>query len=246
MTTSDMPVEQLLLPLAFATEPVEVFRRVLRRLRIAAVPSSLRAEFRPFAGLRSTICLRKEHLEVCISDVLQSAPPLVLEALAEILLCKVYRRHASREARECYLAYVLNPAVRRDIDRARRERGRKRLLPPRGRWHNLEEIFERLNKDFFNRELSVAHLGWSLKSSRSILGHYDAGHATIVINRALDSPKAPAHLVEYLMFHEMLHVRFPVERNGHRRVVHSREFRKAEREFPGYQEARKSLKHFHP
>jgi hypothetical protein len=44
----------------------------------------------------------------------------------------------------------------------------------------------------------------------------------------------------------MLHIRFPVERNGHRRVVHSREFRKAEREFPGYDEARKSLKQFHP
>jgi hypothetical protein len=41
-------------------------------------------------------------------------------------------------------------------------------------------------------------------------------------------------------------MRFPVERNGHRRVVHSREFREAERVFPKYEEARKSLKHFHP
>jgi hypothetical protein len=48
-----------------------------------------------------------------------------------------------------------------------------------------------------------------------------------------------------LVFHEMLHMRFPVERNGHRRVVHSREFRKAEREFPKYEEARKSLRQFH-
>jgi len=41
-------------------------------------------------------------------------------------------------------------------------------------------------------------------------------------------------------------MRFPVERNGHRRVVHSHEFRKAEQAFPKYEEARKSLKQFRP
>ena len=234
------------LPLAILADPVELFRRVFRRLRLAVVLPSLRVEFRPFAGLRSTICLRKDHLEVCLSDVLQDAPLLVLEALAEILLCKVYRRRASREARECYLAHVLSPGIRQRIDQARRERGTKRLLPARGRCHDLEEIFHRLNRRFFDGELSVTRLGWSLQDSRTTLGHYDAGHGTIVINRALDSPTAPAHLVEYLVFHEMLHMRFPVERNGHRRVVHSREFRKAERVFPKYEEARKTLKHFRP
>jgi hypothetical protein len=241
-----MPPEQTPLPLAVSSEPVELFRRVFRRLRIAGPLPSLRVEFHPFAGLRSTIRLRKEALKVCISDVLQDAPLLVLEALAEILLCKVYRRRASLEARECYLAYVFQPAVRHRHDHARRERGTKRLLPARGRWHDLEEIFQRLNQTFFNGELSVTRLGWSLKNSRTTLGHYDAGHGMIAINRALDSPAVPAHLVEYLVFHEMLHMRFPVERNGHRRVVHSREFRKAEREFPKYEEARKSLKDFHP
>jgi hypothetical protein len=239
-----MRFEQMLLPLGISSEPAEIFLRVFRRLRIAGALPSLWVEFHPFAGLRSTICLHKDHLEVCISDVLQDAPLLVLEALAEILLCKVYRRRASREARECYLAYVLNPAVRHRIDQARRERGTKRLRPARGRWHNLQEIFQRLNQKFFNGELSVTCLGWSLKNTRTILGHYDAGHGMIVINRALDSSTAPAHLVEYLVFHEMLHMRFPVERNGHRRVVHSRAFRAAEREFPKYEEARKSLKHF--
>jgi len=238
--------EQIPLPLVFSADPVELFARVFRRLRMGPVLPNLWVEFRPFAGLRSTICLRKEGLEVCLSDVLQDAPGLVLEALAEILLCKVYRRRASREARECYLAYVLKPGVRLRIDQTRRQRGTKRLLPPRGRWHDLEEIFARLNQQLFNGELPAARLGWSLQGSRSMLGHYDAGHGTIVINRALDSSKAPASLVEYLVFHEMLHMRFPVERNGHRRVVHSREFRKAERAFPKYEEVRKSLKNFRP
>jgi predicted metal-dependent hydrolase len=241
-----MPPEQMLLPLAVLAEPTELFRRTFRRLGINSVPPILRVEFRPFAGLRSTVRLRKDHLEVCLSDVLQDASPLVLEALAEILVCKVYRRRASREARECYLAHVLSPRIRQRIDQARRQRGAKRLLPSRGRWHDLEEIFHRLNQRFFKGKLSATRLGWSLKSSKTTLGHYDAGHGVIVINRALDSATVPVDLVEYLVFHEMLHTRFPVGRNGHRRVVHSREFRKAEREFPNYEEAKKSLKHFHP
>jgi len=241
-----MPFEQMLLPLRASAEPTELFRRVFRRLGINCLPPILRVEFRPFAGLRSTIRLRKDHLEVCLSDVLQDASPLVLEALAEILLCKVYRRRASREARECYLAHVLSPGTRQRIDQARRQRGDKHLLPARGRWHNLEEIFHRLNQRFFNGKLSATRLGWSLKSSKTTLGHYDAGHGVIVINRALDSATVPLDLVEYLVFHEMLHVRFPLGRNGHRRVVHSREFHKAEREFPNFEEARKSLKHFRP
>ena len=157
-----MPPEQLPLPLAIPVEPVVPFQRVFKRLRLGAAIPGLRVEFRPFAGLRSTICLRKDQLEVCLSDVLQDAPPLVLEALAEILLCKVYRRRASREARECYLAYVLRPGVRHRIDQARRQRGNKRLLPPRGRWHNLEEIFQRLNQQFFKGELSVSSAGLEL------------------------------------------------------------------------------------
>jgi predicted metal-dependent hydrolase len=49
-------------------------------------------------------------------------------------------------------------------------------------------------------------------------------------------------LVEYLMFHEMLHMRYPVERVGHRRVVHSRAFRQAEKRFPHYERARRRLR----
>jgi hypothetical protein len=48
-------------------------------------------------------------------------------------------------------------------------------------------------------------------------------------------------LVEYLMFHEMLHIRYPVEREGHRRVVHPRGFREAEKKFPRYEQARRRL-----
>ena len=206
-----------------------------------AIPD-FQVEFRSFAGLRSTIRLHENQAQVRVSDVLTDAPPLVHEALAEILLGQLFHRRPSREARECYLAHVFKPAVRLRIDEVRRQRGKKHLLPPRGRHFDLEEIFAGLNQKFFRGELPAARLGWSRKRSRRILGHYDDAHQTITITRWFDAPSVSRDLVEYVVFHEMLHIRFPTERRGHRRVVHSPEFRNAEKRFPKYETAIRQLK----
>ena len=203
---------------------------------------AFRVEYRPFANLRSSVHLRDGCAVVHISDMLEEAPPIVTEALAEILLTQLFRRRPSREARECYLAYVMKPAVRHHIEEARRRRGRKRLLPAKGAHYDLEEVFAKLNRRFFTGSLAMPCLGWSPTRSRTVLGHYDAAHGTIIVSRLLDSPKVSRHLVEYLVFHEMLHIRYPVERNGHRRVVHSREFLEAEKKFPRFEQARRELK----
>jgi hypothetical protein len=235
--------EQLALPLGPPPDLSEVFRRVFSRLRIKSPVVSMGAKFHPFAGLRSTITLRDGVVKARISDVLTEASPLVLEALAEILLARIFRRRPSREAQECYLAYTFRSTIRSRIDAARRERGSKRLLPPRGRHHDLEEIFHGLNNRFFHGEISTPRLGWSHQNAHRVLGHYDSGHRTIIVSRKLDSPSTPRYVVEYVVFHEMLHIRIPVERRGQRRVIHSREFREAEKKFPQYELACRQIKH---
>lgn len=235
-------MEQLLLPLTPPPDLGEIFRRVFFRMRIKAPVASVEAHFHPFAGLRSTIALRSGVVKARVSDLLGEASPLVLEALAEILLARIFRRRPSREARECYLAYTFRPAMRVRIDAARRARGSKRHLPARGRHHDLEEIFHALNRRFFHGQIPSARLGWSQRNSHRILGHYDSGHGAIIISRKLDSPSVPRYLVEYVVYHEMLHIRFPVERRGQRRVIHPREFREAEKKFPQYELACRQIK----
>jgi hypothetical protein len=44
------------------------------------------------------------------------------------------------------------------------------------------------------------------------------------------------------MFHEMLHLRYPVDHRASRRRVHTREFREAEKKFPQFKEAKEILK----
>lgn len=220
------------------------FEGVFRRLGLARPAPEFYVEFCAFTGLRSTIRLRHNSVHVRISDLLAEAPPLVVEALAEILLAQLFRARPSREARECYLAYVLKPAVRRRIEAARRRRGFKRLLAPQGRCFDLREIFAGLNRRYFAGRLAAPRLGWTSRRSQSILGHYDPAHRTISISRWLDSPSAPRYLVEYLVFHEMLHMRHPVSRRGHRRVIHSPKFLAAEKRFEKFAQARSKLRAF--
>ncbi len=52
----------------------------------------------------------------------------------------------------------------------------------------------------------------------------------------------PELALQYVMFHEMLHLRHPVEHNGARRRVHTREFRAAEKKFARLKEAKEMLK----
>lgn len=234
---------QLVLPLDAAAGLDVIFRRVFGRLGLRRPAPEFHVEYRAFASLRSSIHLRSNAAVVHIADVLAGAPPLVSEALAEILVAQLFRRRPSQEARACYLAYVYSPAVRNRIDEVRRRRGRKRLLPPRGRHYDLDEIFNRLNRRFFAGKLARPRLGWSTRRSRSILGHYDSAHDVIIISRWFDSADVPRFLIEYLVFHEMLHIKYPVERDGHRRIVHSRAFREAEKQFPHYERARRRLRH---
>jgi len=233
---------QIPLPLHSSPSPEYVFIRVFRRLGIRHSVPDFHIEYRPFSSLRSHIALRGNRARVRISDVLAEAPLIVLEALAEILLAQLFRRQASEEARECYMAYVFDPAVRRRVDETRRARGRVRLLPARGKRFDLTEIYSSLNHRFFNGELSLCRIGWSTRPSRSVLGRYDPAHHTITISQSLDSESIPLEIVEYLVFHEMLHIRIPLERRGSHRVIHPRAFREAEKTFPNYRQVRERLR----
>ncbi len=198
--------------------------------------------FCAFANANSFIRLQENRLEFRVSDLLQSAPAPVFEALAAILISKLYRKNVPAAYSARYRRYLNRRDVRQALESARQQRGRKLIAHPKGENYDLEEIFEALNFRYFFGLMSRPVLGWSLRVSRATLGHYDAAHNTIVISKLLDRSSVPQLAVEYVMFHEMLHVRHPVEHNGTRRCVHTKEFKLAEKEFERLAEAKALLK----
>jgi hypothetical protein len=103
-------------------------------------------------------------------------------------------------------------------------------------------MFEELNFRYFHGLMARPLVGWSSQASRTLLGHYDSSHNAIVLSRILDRPEVPRLAVEYVLFHEMLHLRHPVEHHGARRCVHTQTFKNAERQFENLREAKAFLR----
>lgn len=221
-----------------------IFHQAYRGLRPGAPLPELKVQFYAFASLNNTIRMREGRLYVRVSDLLQGAPEDVVEALAHILLAKMYRKPIEREYSLRYRRYTASRHVIEKAHLIRQIRGRKRMQTPQGRTYDLEEIFDNLNVRFFHGLLARPQMSWSPGNARNRLGHYDPAHNAIVISRAFDHPRVPRTVVEYIVYHEMLHLKHPVKLRGNRRCVHSAEFQAEEKLFPAAAEAKKFLLHF--
>jgi len=221
--------------------PEQVYARVYRRLVPDGAAPAVEVRFCQFAGIRSSIRFRDGRLAVRISDLLERAPAPVLEALAVILVAKLVGRPVPRDFQQRYRRFLNHQDVRRADHLARRTRGRKLFAPPKGAHYDLEAVFDDLNRRFFDGKTARLQLGWSRRPSRTTLGQYDAAHNTIVLSSLLDGAHIPRLVVEYVLFHEMLHSQHSVEHTGTRRRIHTKEFREAEKRFPDLDAAKRLL-----
>jgi Protein of unknown function DUF45 len=218
-----------------------LFQRVFTRLGCEGRPPRFRVEFYPYSSLVLTIRRREEAIYVRLSDLLRRAPRSVLEGAAALLLARVYRRKAPSELIEPYTEYARSHRTRNRIHRMRRKRVRSSIVHPKGRYFDLAAMFDNLNDAYFGGELKRPHVGWSTRTWRRQFGCYDPGPNHILLNRRMDRPGVPQCAVEYVLFHEMLHVKHPTRRSGCSLVSHSRQFREEEKRFPDFARARKIL-----
>jgi hypothetical protein len=201
--------------------------------------------FRRFTSLNTTIRLREGSIHVSLSDLLEGAPESVLHAIAHILLAniahillaKLYKKPIDAAHSVRYKRFASSAAVTHQTELIRHTRGTKRISGPDGRFFHLEEVFDSLNERFFGGLLGRPELTWSEHHAKRSLGHYDAAHNTIVVSKVFDRPSSPLYALEYLLYHEMLHLKHPVKMRGLRRCVHSREFKAEEALFPQLPEA---------
>jgi len=225
-----------------ATDPQkEIFEAAFRTLRPRTPVPQFEVRFRPYADINNVIRVRDGKVAVGLSDQLEGAPRGVLEAIATILLAKLYRKPIPKHHENRYRQFLQRRSVRRQADSIRRLRGRKWIGTPQGTHFHLEEIFDALNAQYFHGLLGRPLLSWSRLVSRRILGHFDAAHNAIIISRVFDQPETPRFLVEYILYHEMLHLKHPVSHRHGRRCFHSAQFREEEHRFPHFLEAKRLL-----
>ena len=214
-----------------------VFAEAYRQLTSRAQAPEIHASYYPFAGLNHTIRMRDRRLYVRVSDILQDAPTDIHQALAHILVAKLLKQRSTPENERLYQQYAYHPQVQRASDLARQQHGHQPLNDAAGNVYQLEAIFNRLNRQYFKHALAKPSLSWSQRKTKSVLGHHDYAQEAIVISRSLDSATVPAYVIEYVLYHEMLHIKHPPKIVNGRRLYHTAAFRTDERRFARYDEA---------
>ena len=216
-----------------------LLQRMYTRIGCQGRPPHFLVEFYPYANLTHTLRFENGVARVRFSDLLRRAPLAVREAAAALLLARAYRKKPPRELAELYRAYCREPETERRLGTLRRRRSQPMLR--HGDRFDLAAMFERLNRRYFESGLRRPHLGWSVRQWRMQMGAFDAALDRIVLNRRLDREDVPRHVVEYVLYHEMLHVKHPGEMARCGLRVHSRAFRAEEKKFALYEEARRWL-----
>jgi len=102
----------------------------------------------------------------------------------------------------------------------------------------LEESFERVNERYFNGMMEKPNFVWHPPSNR--LGSYTYGSDTISMNDGLRT--VDQNILDYVMYHEMLHKKYKfVSKNG-RSYHHTSQFKRKEKEFDNQEMIERKIK----
>jgi len=222
-------------------EVTKFFTDAFHHLGSSRGVTGIDVRFYPYAGLRHTIRLRSGQAYVRISDICKDSPPEVIRALAFVLVARLLGKRVPDIHERTYRDYSMTPEVMRASDIARRRRGHKKVSSAQGGVYDLDKMFSKINRRYFDSSLEKPTITWSQRKTRTILGHHDRVYETITISKSLDSPQVPEWFVEFILYHEMLHIKHAARMIKGRRYYHTAAFRADERRFAKYDEAQRWL-----
>lgn len=113
------------------------------------------------------------------------------------------------------------------------------LLVTKGDVYDIQERYKLLNRRYFNDSLNLATTWYGdagkKRQVRVTLGQYVDTHRLVKIHRLLDRKTVPSYVLDYVIYHEMVHAVCPayVDIKGITRI-HSPEFKQREKCFVHY------------
>ncbi|MGD9561449.1 MAG: SprT-like domain-containing protein [Pyrinomonadaceae bacterium] len=217
----------------------KIYRETFESYNHSRTIPEVEVAFYPYTAINHTIRVRDGRVYVRIADICHDMSREGHVALAHILVAKLLRRRVPKWARDIYSEQIKTPEMRDRANKSKLERGRKIVTTDKGEVYNLTQIFRELNKEYFRGRIAKPVLTWSARKTYRILGHHDSTHKTIVVSRSLDSKDVPRYVVEYIVFHEMLHIKHPTVHHNGRRYNHTPAFRADEEQFEYFEKAEK-------
>jgi hypothetical protein len=218
--------------------PLErIWRRILERRLKARLGAKVTLDIHDNTHTMISFQRRRGEFRIRLHHMFLAAPDPIVGALAS------YLRGTDPDSSTVLDRFIQQNKVY--IRRVTRAELRARVpIEPSGRVHQLQEIYDELNRRFFRGQvkasITYARVPRVERNRRSIkLGSYSSESKVIRIHPALDQHWVPAYFVEWVVFHEMLHHLNPAVIKNGKRFVHTPEFNARERRFPLFHRARR-------
>lgn len=107
-----------------------------------------------------------------------------------------------------------------------------------GAHYDLGEVCQSVRLTHFSPPADPpSSLAWTETLTYRTFGHYNSLRDRITVSRSLDDAAVPEFVVEFVMYHELLHRVHGIAWATSRRAMHTTAFRRDEREFPRYEQA---------
>ena len=175
---------------------------------------------------------RPDGYRLRLHKMFVGAAPRIYRALARYVV------HNDRRASQLLGDYIERHqhVIKRHERKPRPFRGRTA-----GRHHDLQAIFDSLNAARFDGRLE-ARITWgpvtARRARRSIkMGSFAVEDRIIRIHPILDQADVPDFFIRWIVFHEMLHGRHDIVRQGRRRIFHTPAFIEEEQTYPDFARA---------
>ncbi|MBD3319190.1 DUF45 domain-containing protein [Candidatus Woesearchaeota archaeon] len=170
-----------------------------------------------FKGYNGNIRLSRDKLVVSLSRQWRSVSRDIQKGIIQELLTRLFRVKKKTMAMELYHSFLKNV---------------HHTIPKTHDHPLLAASFERVNDRFFDGLMEQPNL--VLGRGTTKLGSYEYGTDTIMISECLF---ADEELLDYVMYHEMLHKKHKFSQSRH----HTKAFREDERKFGDYEQLEKRL-----
>ena len=166
-----------------------------------------------FKEFNANVRYTNEKLSFHLSKKWRSVSNEIKIGLIQDLLCKVFKDRRKTMYIDMYNIFIKKLNL---------------VVPKTESEPALEESFNRVNEKYFYSLIEKPNLIWGQNSKRK-LGSYEYQTDTISMSRVLEN--AEPMLLDYVMYHEMLHKKHKYEVKGSRNYHHTPEFKEKESQF---------------
>jgi len=178
---------------------------------------------RRLGNFNANIQLRNKKLKVNLNLQWKDIDDEIKIGLIQHLLLKILRKKKNTFNIDLYNNFIKNIPI---------------LTPKTKSDPSLLDSFNRVNEQFFYGILDRPNLEWGRRSYRK-LASYNFHNDTVTVSTLFTD--ARQEILDYLMYHELLHKHHKFRHNNGRSSFHTKAFREDEKKYPDYEMIEKEI-----